>query len=342
MKQFENQLPNWARVLFRFIVHPEFQEEIEGDLMEKYQSDAKKHGLQVARRQLYAQLLSVLKPNLVTNFNLNTMKTQYLGTLILTGLAIMIASIAPFLPGPINGFSHGVSQFAQTIGMIGLAFVPFGLIWLIIEIRNKEGRKLNNWTNGYYPAWLAMTPVFVFLPLQAAMSIHEGRTSDWLPFTFLLSIVTFLIYRIQKLKRKTDYKFNPTPLYIAILPLVALITARFAVENAAAFSREKIIAKTEPLISAIDEFKTEHGKYPEKLKELEGKYIKEIPQVHVMGIKAYQYEKSNDSYQLSFEQLWHWNATEVVVYGANGHIEFKGNYDNFPTSHRYWRYYLVD
>ena len=56
--------------------------------------------------------------------------------LLLIPLLVVIASVAPFLPGPSNYFSHGISQFAQAIGHIGLPFVPFGLVWLIIEMRN--------------------------------------------------------------------------------------------------------------------------------------------------------------------------------------------------------------
>ncbi|MGZ5220312.1 MAG: hypothetical protein ACXWC7_09540, partial [Chitinophagaceae bacterium] len=68
---------------------------------------------------------------------------------LLLPLLVAVASLAPFLPGSGNNFSHGISQFAQTIGYIGLPFVPFGLVWLIIEMRNKNGQQLNRWTNGY-------------------------------------------------------------------------------------------------------------------------------------------------------------------------------------------------
>jgi hypothetical protein len=342
MDQFEKQPPGWAMILLRIIVHPEFQEEIEGDLLEKYQRDLQQYGLKIARKRLYAGLFSMVKPNLIFNINHHTMKPGNWLLLFLLPLLVAVASLAPFLPGSSNNFSHGISQFAQTTGYIGWPFVPFGLVWLVIEMRNKNGQQLNRWTNGYYPSWLVLIPVFLFLPLQIIRALLEGRTFDLWPLAIILSVVAFIIYRIQKLKKKTDYKFNPAPMYIVLIPVIALLTSKFALEKAAAFNRDKAIVKARPLIAAIEEYKTEHGKYPERLEELEGKYIPEIPRLNAMNIRPYHYEKRNGSFQLSFEQLWHWSATEVVVYNTSGQKGIKGNYENYSAKHINWWYYLAD
>ena len=262
--------------------------------------------------------------------------------MLLLPLLVVVASVAPFLPGPGNSFSHGISQFAQAIGYIGLPFVPFGLVWLIIELRNKNGQKLNRWTSGFYPSLLALIPVFLFLPWQIIKALVAGRTFDVWPIAIIVSVVAFIIYRIQKLKKKTEYKFNPAPLCIVLIPVFAMLTSRFAVEKVAAFTRERAILKTEPLIVAIERYKTEYGEYPENLESLKGKFIQEIPKVNIMGMRAYQYEKRNSSFQLSFERLWHWNATEVVAYNTLGQKGIQGNYENYPTNHTNWWYYLAD
>lgn len=329
-------------VVLRIIVHPEFQEETEGDLREKYQRNLQKHGLKIARRQLYTELFSMAKPNLIFNVNRNTMKRSDWLLILLLPLLVAAASLAPFLPGASNNFSHGISQFAQITGYIGWPFVPFGLVWLIIEMRNKNGQQLNRWTNGYYLSWLALIPVFVFLPLQIIRALLEGRTFDLWPLAIILSVVAFIIYRIQKLKKKTGYKFNPAPLYIVLIPVIALLTSKFAVEKAAAFTRNKAIVKASPLIEAIEKYKTQHGEYPDRLEELEGEYIPEIPRLNAMNIRPYHYEKRNGSFQLSFEQLWHWSATEVVVYNTSGQKGIKGNYQNYPAKHTNWWYYMAD
>ncbi len=342
MEEFEKQPPRWTLTLLRIFVHPEFQEEIEGDLLEKYQRDAQKFELKIARRRLYTELFSIAKPNLILNINHNTMKLGNWLLLLLLPLLVAMASVAPFLPGSSNNFSHGISQFAQITGYIGWPFVPFGLVWLVIEMRNKKGQQLNRWTNGYYPSWLVLIPVFLFLPWQIIRALLNGRTFDLWPLAIILSVVAFIIYHIQKLKKKTGYKFNPAPLYIVLIPVIALLTSKIAVEKVATLTREKAIVKTEPLIGAIEKYKTENGEYPENLESLKGKYIQEIPKLNFMGTRAYQYEKGNSSFQLTFERLWHWNATEVVVYNTLGQKEIQGNYSNYPTNHTNWWYYLAD
>jgi hypothetical protein len=342
MEQFENRLPHWATTLLRLIVHPDFQEEIEGDLLEKYHADRQQYGRSIARRLLYVGILSLIKFNLVFNLNRNVMKTQNWYVFLLVALLVTLASVAPFLPGPQNDFSHGLSQFAQIIGYIGLFFIPFGLIWLIIEIRNRNGQKLNRWTNGYYPALLTISPFFVLITIQFFRGIREGGQVEMAPFIFIWLGVAYVVYRIQKLKSKTEYQFNKAPVYIVLIPLIALLTSQFAVEKIAELTRETAIQKTEPLIAAIEKFKSEKGEYPEKLEDLTGKYIQSIPIFHKMGNSAYFYEKRGNVYQLSFERNWHWNATEAVVYMKYGNKITKSNYDNYPTNHPDWRYFMVD
>lgn len=342
MEHFDYRLPGWALTWLRLILHPEFQEEIEGDLLEAYQINLQKYGRKIARRRLYVELFSIAKLNLIFNVNRNSMKPINWLLLLILSLFVVGASLAPFLPGPGNNFSHGISQFAQAMGYIGLPFVPFGLVWLIIELRNKNGQQLNRWTSGYYPSCLVLLPVLLFLPLQITKTILSGQPFSLLPFVIIIPVLAFFIYRIQKLKNKSDYKFNPAPLYLVILPVFAFLTSKFAVEKAASFTRDKTIVKTEPLIAAIENYKTENGHYPENLETLKGRYIQELPKINIMGMRDYQYEIRNSSFQLAFERLWHWNATEVVVYNTLGQTGIKGNYVNYPANHANWWYYMAD
>ncbi|MHA4847631.1 permease prefix domain 2-containing transporter [Flavitalea antarctica] len=342
MDQFEKQPPGWVISVLSFIVHRDFREEIEGDLLEKYQRDLQKYGPAIARRRLYLEMLSMAKPKLIFNVNRSTMQSRNWLLLLLVLLLVAIAPVAPFLPGSTNDFSPGISRFAQTIGYIGLPFLLFGLIWLIIEIRNKNGQRLNRWTNGYYPSLLTLSPVVLFVPLKLASLILNGDAFSILPLTIIISITAFFIYRIQKLKKKTQYSFNPAPLYIVLIPAIALLSSKFVLEKAAGITRERAIINTEPLIAAIEKYKTENGEYPETLESVIGKYIQDIPTFNVMGTRACQYVKRNSSFELTIERLWHWNATEVVVYNTLGDTGVKGNYENYPTNHMNWSYYFAD
>lgn len=344
MEQFNHhQPPQWALRLFRMFCHPDFVEEIEGDLVEKYQLEVTKRGLKAAQWQFYSEILQLLKPNLIFNLNRYAiMKTQNWTILLIVVFSFVLASVAPFLPGPTNDISHNISKFAQIIGYIGLFLMPFGLLWLIIEIRNKKDQKLNKWTNGYYPALLTISPFLLLILVQIRAGLQTGGEPVILPFATMSLILAFIFYQIQKLKNKTTYKFNVAPVYIVLLPLAILLTSKFAIEKAATYCRENVIEKTEPVIVALEKYKTAQGNYPEKLEDLVGTYIPAIPTFNIMGINAYQYEKRNNTFQLSFEQNWHWSATDVVVYVKNGHKIMKSKYENFATSHPNWRYFYVD
>jgi hypothetical protein len=39
MEKHRCQPPSWAKAALRFIIHPDFNEEIEGDILEKYRND---------------------------------------------------------------------------------------------------------------------------------------------------------------------------------------------------------------------------------------------------------------------------------------------------------------
>ena len=278
----------------------------------------------------------------ISFFKLNTMKPRNWLLLLLPLLFVAVASVAPFLPGSNADFSVGISRFAQTIGYIGLPFVPFGLIWLIIEMRNKKSQRLNRWTNGFYPSLFALIPVLVFLLFKVPMIIREAEPVSILMFTIIISVVCYFVYRIQKLKRKTEYKFNSAPLYIVVVPVFALVTSKFVLEKVADLTRETVIVETAPLIDAIEQYKTDHGEYPENLESLKGKYIREIPKPRTV-MRTYQYEKRPNSFQLTFERLWHWNATEVVVYDPLGSKGRQVAYENYATHHTSnWSYYLAD
>lgn len=104
------QPPKWALKALRFICHPDFIEEIEGDVLEKYHADREKYGLKTARKQLFRHLLSVAKPNLIFNLNQQNMRSVFkirespAGLLLLTAIAILAAIV--FTPIAGIDFQH--------------------------------------------------------------------------------------------------------------------------------------------------------------------------------------------------------------------------------------------
>ena len=343
MEKHRCQPPSWAKAALRFIIHPDFNEEIEDDILEKYRNDLLKYGYKNAQLNFWKNFFSLFRPGIIFNSNHFAMKRKQWVTFFIISIGIVVAGLLPFLPGPRNHISHTFSQFVQVIGYVGLVFVPFGLIWLMFEIRNKKGAKLNHWTSGYYPALLVLTPIIVFIPIQILRALRFGPfTFDFWPLIIIFLIFGFVFFRIRKLKYKTEQRFNSTPLFIVFLPLVAILCSETALPKAAKITREEVISKTAPVITALENYKIEHAVYPDRLEDLEGKYISAIPVFRKMGLHTYQYEKSGETFQLSFEQHYHWYATEVVAYQKYGHKISKADYENYPTKSPDWRVYLAD
>ena len=87
------------------------------------------------------------------------MKKMQLLQLIALNLLIILCMFLPFLPGPYDKLSYGLSSIAQLTGFAGLLLVPIGVLWLIQEIKKRAGnnnKPLNNWSNGYYYAITAI------------------------------------------------------------------------------------------------------------------------------------------------------------------------------------------
>jgi hypothetical protein len=337
MQQLDRKPPKWFMRLILFLVHPNYREEIEGDLLEKFQNNCQKYGHRTAQRKFLAELFSVLRPALILNFKV--IQLRHWIAFLMIGVLIAIASMAPFFPGPSNEFAINISKFAHALGYIGISFIPFGLAWLIVELRNKKDQKLNWWSNGYYFSWLALSPLLAVLPMQLAVAIFGDGNIEFKPFFFILPLIGFFIYRIQKLKRKTEYKFNPVPLYIVFVPLIALFTYKLAVESYAVKSREEIIAKMEPLVIAISQYRSKHGQYPQDLRYLDSQTHQKF---YSMGLTGVFYEPRKDNFQLSFERKWHWYATEVVVYNTNGPKAIRAHSDIYSAKKSNWWYYLAD
>lgn len=337
--------PHWPLRILRWILPPEIQEEIEGDLTEKFHQDVNKLGIRQAVRRFYRGCLSILKLRLIFNLNLNLISARH--WIILTSIAalILIISIAPFMPGTTIEFSHSLAQFIHASGYLGLFILPLGMLWLIIEMRNEKNQELTRWTNGYYLAWLTLTPlllIYLMILTKTTAEILGGSITTIIPHAILIPILVFLVSRIQKLKHKANYYFNAIPLYIVIIPLITIFISHFIVENVANLRREKLIILTEPLITAIEKYKTDHGIYPEQLNLLQQKYIAQLPTLKYKGVNGYHYKTSQGSFQLSFEQLWHWNATDVTMYSPQNHVVVKGNYDKISTRYPNWYHYLAD
>ena len=356
--------PKVMLVFFRWYCHPDFREEIEGDLLEQFNKRIEQYGLTKAKKLFAKEVLLLFRPTVIKNaghltFNyFSDMKTFISILLLSILLTALIAS--PFFPGPSNGLVLGLSSLSLLFGFFGLLLVPVGIIWVIagwIKNKQREDRPVN-WKPSYYlsiiAAVIAAIIGVIFLPVFGQ---HAGVPAA----VIALVIEGWLLYKvvlsIRKIKSTPSRAFNSVPVYLIVLPLVAFTANKFLVEPISTYSRNTAIHKSEMLIAAIENYNIKEGKYPASLNELKGKYIDKIPKPSVMGVANYRYTKVNNHYTLSFSQWKDGTALEeLVIYDKNpglyndyAHFDYKidryrikGAFESHNTGIKNWRYYLCD
>ena len=70
MKKDYQKPPNWALYFFRWFCHPDYAEDIEGDLYEKFDRNCQAYGQKAARRKFIWAVLTLFKPSLIRTFEI--------------------------------------------------------------------------------------------------------------------------------------------------------------------------------------------------------------------------------------------------------------------------------
>lgn len=137
----------------RWFCHPGFLEEIEGDLLEQFQLNVAQLGQTKARRLFTADILRLWRPEIIFNHSTFTaMKTSAWLRLLAMNLLFALFVVLPFMPGPSNKLSIGLSALGQMAGFFGVLTLPLGLVWAFFEFRKFRGAtglKVNHWNNGF-------------------------------------------------------------------------------------------------------------------------------------------------------------------------------------------------
>lgn len=101
----------FALSFFRWYCRPEYQEEIEGDLMEKFNVYGKKYGLVKANRLLVKEVILLFRPSIIgiryqlTNSNIMTVQKQYKRLIIMmigASALLLIPLIAMLFTSEVN------------------------------------------------------------------------------------------------------------------------------------------------------------------------------------------------------------------------------------------------
>lgn len=343
----KNKPPRIMLVFFRWYCHPEIREEIEGDLLEQFHKSIEQHGLKKAKLFFIKEVILLFRPAIIGNiyhlaFKLlpDMKKLQWL-QLIALNVLVVLCIFLPFIPGRFDKLAFALSGMAQVTGFLGLLLVPFGILWLIQEIKKIAGnsKPLNNWSNGYYYA-ITATCICTFICLLFALSLlfAIGPSATVVSLVALVYALYKLIPAIKNLKHTNSKVFNATPLYLLSVPIIAFTVRLFFIGPVSDYSRNYAIKHAEKVINAIEDYYAQRGDYPESID-----YLYNIPKPSVMGIDEFLYERNGKAYNLSFVQWQHLGATrEVVMYNKNNEHNVKGHFASYNARQPHWRYYWLD
>jgi hypothetical protein len=226
----------------------------------------------------------------------------HLAVIIGAATLLVLLIIYPFLPGGYDRLAVPLSIMAQVFGVVGLALIPGGLLWLILP---RFGFALSVWTT------VVGTGVALILALFAALSV--GNAFGALTLAAWVYVLIGLIPKLSRLKKVENHPYHPAPLYLVLLPLFALASQLALAGPLARWSRERAISNASEFISNIEQYYTRHGRYPVSLQAQNKDYFPDV-----VGVERYIYMPHGDSYNLSFEQprflLDRFGAREWVVY----------------------------
>ena len=204
--------------------------------------------------------------------------------------------------------------------------------------------------------WLPGTFVANILALFATLSV--GNALGLLTLVVWVYVLIRLLPRLKRARRVDGDPFNPVPLYLVLLPVIALISQLALAAPVTRSSRARAIANASELISEIEAYRTRHGRYPRSLHAQHKDYNPDV-----VGVEKYVYAPGGDGYNLAFEQpkffLDRFGTREWVVYNPRGQHRMyshaawvlrsaeeqetgQGWYASGETGYRGWRYFWFD
>jgi hypothetical protein len=226
-------------------------------------------------------------------------------------LLIALCVAYPFLPGEYDSLAMPFSTIAQGFGVLGVLFVPVGALWLIAELRQRS-RPIKG--RGFV---FAVITVIIGTLIAAALTLAGlatvGRSLAVVLLVVWLYSLSKLIPLLRAMRQFERDRFNPTPLYLVIIPLSVLTFQIAAAAPLTAASRARAIASGAETIADIEAYREAQGRYPNSLLGVWKDYYP-----RVVGVERYYYRPERDAYNLYFEQprflLDNVGTREFVVY----------------------------
>jgi hypothetical protein len=289
--------------------------------------------------------------------------TQHLLGIVVTIAFILLCTLLPFLPGSYDNLAVALSEMAHMFGILGLLLVPVGLIWLAAERSSRLARRRH-----VFPLVALVASTLVWLGLGVAAILHSG---------FVLCVVIVLLWVLvlrmawASFKQPLDgpgilpdrsdtlpARRSVLPYYLIAVPMAVALLQWAFVDRAVEMSRNRAIANSASLITAIEGYRNRNGRYPTSL-------LAELPDYKpaVIGIREYRYEPHGEAYNLVFEQFnYRFGTREFVVYNPRDeHVmtahtsdilemtpeqlvveRTRGHYSRHDLPQPHWKYFWFD
>ena len=240
----------------------------------------------------------------------------HLAAIGITATLVALLTVYPFLPGSYDALAVAVSGMAQVVGAAGVLLIPIGVAWLIHECRTYAQTESNRPHSHatFYFATVSMIACAMFAIVLAGAALGGvGLSLAVATMGLAAYIAVRLLPALKSLRRRAPDAFNPVPLYLIVLPGMALIAQMALHQVATEYSRTRAIANSAALIDDIENYHAANGHYPRSLSALHQDY-----EPSVIGIERFHYALNGDAYNVYFEQptflFVNFGTREIVMY----------------------------
>lgn len=242
------------------------------------------------------------------------------GVLLVAAAIVVVACIVrPFLPGPYDGLAVALSTMAQLVGVFGLLPALLGVGWLVHELRNRGEPRRSRFALAAVIA-CSIPALALCVVAYATIGVSFG----------LVALLLFLYVAARIIpnwkSRRTD-RFDPAPLYLVLVPVVALLAQLWLAGPVTELSRNHAIAQSTELIRDVERYHDRHGRYPTALEAVWKDY-----RPSVAGIKQYDYAAAGDAYNVIFEQP----RMVLDIFGTREFVVYNPRDEQTIVSHDSW------
>lgn len=234
------------------------------------------------------------------------------------GIAAAIAgmvfgALLPFVPGRYESLAVPLSTMCRVFGWVGPLLVPVGVLWIASGyVRRPAGGQFG----------IAIAALVASSVVGACVAVGALVSGGILFGVGVLALEVYagarMLRSLTRLRLTPPPSTSPVAFYLLFVPLGATLIQLATVAPAVERSRSLAIRNSALLIADIERYRAANGRYPASLLSVSEDYLPGL-----LGISEYQYEPSEEAYNLVFEQpALEFGTKEFVVYNPLGRQTF--------------------